>query len=110
MKKSKSSGPDQIPCNIIKLVKFEIANALTLVINTSLETGNFPECYKEAKVSALWKHKGSRHDKVNFRPVSGLPFLGKVQEAIVNIYRKENENDISAVLYWLDNHQIINHI
>ena len=84
LKKSKSTGLDLISSELIKVVKYEIAEALTYTINSSLETGNFPSCYKEAKITALWKHKGSSHDKSNYRPVSGLSTLGKIQEAIVN--------------------------
>ena len=62
-----------------------MAPALSLLINTSLTSGIYPEQFKDAKVVPIFKNKGSREDKSNYRPVSNLSTVGKVIEIAATI-------------------------
>ena len=84
LKPKKSSGLDFVPPTIIKLAENVIATPLTWVINSSLASGEFPSCWKTAKVSPIYKNKGSRYSKEFYRPVSNLKSISKVIEDIVN--------------------------
>ena len=57
---------------------------LCYIINTSLEQGVFPQCWKVAKCIPVFKNKGSQKEKEFYRPVSLLPATSKVIEHIVN--------------------------
>ena len=84
LKPKKSSGLDFVPPTIIKLAIDVITTPLTWVINSSLTSGEFPACWKSAKVSPIYKNKGSRYSKEFYRPVSNLKAISKVIEDIVN--------------------------
>jgi len=85
MKKSSSSGVDGISSMHVKIVKKELAPALTILINSSLTEGVFPDCFKLAKIVCIFKNKGERSDKKNYRPVSNLAFFGKCIEVVVDV-------------------------
>jgi hypothetical protein len=85
MKTSKSTGTDNMSSEYLKMFCAEIVPALTQVINNSLLSGNFPDCYKVAKVTPIYKKKGEKTDKINYRPISGLSVFGKVQETIADM-------------------------
>ena len=56
---------------------------LTVIVNTSLTTGVFPEIWKHAMVIPLLK-KGDQENVSNYRPISLLPILSKIVEKIVS--------------------------
>ena len=85
MKKSNSSGMDGISAAVMKLVNNEVATALSVLINTSLMEGVFPKQFKTAVVTPIYKNKGSKEDKSNYRPISNLSTAGKVLEIAANI-------------------------
>ena len=81
-KTSKGSGPDSIPNFFIKIVVSVIVRPLALVINSSLFQGVFPDNWKHARVSPIFKD-GSTEELFNYRPVSVLPFLSCLFEKLV---------------------------
>ena len=83
MKGKKSSGDDNISSKLIKSLKGEIAYPLSLLINSSLESGIVPASMKIAKVLPLYKGK-DRQQLSNYRPISLLPVLSKVLEKVVH--------------------------
>ena len=85
MKTSKCCGIDGITTEFLKLIKREVTPILVEMVNTSLATGQFPNAFKCAVITPIYKNKGSRTDKVNYRPISGLPVLGKCIETLVEI-------------------------
>jgi len=85
MKSSNSCGPDLLTSKMLKLVKSEISPAISVLVNASLESGVYPSMFKEAKVIPLFKNKGKREDKANYRPVSNLSTVGKVIEIAANL-------------------------
>ena len=65
----KAYGPDNLPARFLKEVGSEIASALTLIFQASLDQGTLPEVWKQATVVPVFK-KGSNTDPCNFRPIS----------------------------------------
>ena len=66
----------EIPVKLLKDCDFSF-HALTNCMNESVENGTFPDSLKEASLAPEYKSK-QPFDKVNYRPVSILPFLPKV--------------------------------
>ena len=69
--------------------------AIHHIVNLSLSLGYFPDVLKKACVTPLIKNENLDDDNIkNFRPVSNLPFLGKIIEKCVflqiNTYLCEN--------------------
>lgn len=78
-KAKKSSGPDDIPCFLIKKVLNFIVEPLTYLVNLSFETGTFPNSLKIGKVVPIFK-KNDKQLLENYRPVT-VPFgMSKVIE------------------------------
>lgn len=82
MKKKKSAGLDGISQECLLMGSDIIAVPLTRIINTSIQSGIFPEEWKTAVVTPILK-KGDQNDKTNYRPVSCLAAASKVLEKIV---------------------------
>lgn len=80
MDNSKSIGPFSIPVLLLKIRKTHIALLLLSLINDSFLCGTFPNRFKLAKVTPVFK-KGSRQDKDNYyRPISVLSIFSKIFE------------------------------
>ena len=84
LKSKTSSGIDFVSSAIIKMSADIITTPLTNIINTSIAEGVFPDSWKIAKIIPIWKRKGSKLEKKNYRPVSLLRSASKVLELIVN--------------------------
>ena len=65
------------------------------IFNQSLSLGIFPEDWKCARVTPLFK-QGNRHDMNNYRPISVVPIIAKVFERIAydQLYAYLTEHDI----------------
>ena len=79
---SKANGPDNISNKILKKISTSLAPPLTKLCNLSLTSGIFPDHWKEAHVSPIFK-KNDRQNKNNFRPISLLSNLAKILERLV---------------------------
>ena len=51
----KATGPDGIPARILKVAAEEIASALSIIFQKSLETGEIPSSWLRANVSPMFK-------------------------------------------------------
>jgi hypothetical protein len=80
---------------LLKFIKNEISEALTVIINQSLTFGVFPKPLKIAKVIPLFK-KDENYMFNNYRPVSILSSISKVFEKVMftQIYQYFNENNL----------------
>ena len=65
---NKSSGHDGISNTLLKTIKNDISQSLTIIINQMLTTGIFPDAFL-SKVIPLFK-KGDSSLLVNYRPIS----------------------------------------
>ena len=79
IKSDAATGFDNIGPRIIKDIKDEIVPILTKLINLSYETNVFPQCYKTAIITPIYK-KDDPEDISNYRPISVLPTISKILE------------------------------
>ena len=64
---------DPVPTSLLVNCLDELIPIITIMINTSLATGHFPDDWKRALVKPLLKKAGSDLMFENLRPVSNLP-------------------------------------
>ena len=111
----KSSGLNNIPVKILKLLKNDISQQLSDIFNMSFSTGQFPSVLKIAKVIPILK-KQSRVDYTNYRPIFLLSSIEKIIEKLT-YKRLSNFLDINNLMYSLQfgfrakystNHALIN--
>ena len=87
----KATGLDEISANILKITNPYITHVITHICNLSIKTNTFPDKWKHAKVTPLFK-KNSKHDVNNYRPISILPILSKIIEKHVALQLYEYLN------------------
>ena len=92
----KATGPDNIPCRILKETAKEIAPMLQLFFQASLDQGQLPKEWKTANVVPIFK-KGEKSKAENYRPVSLTSVTCKMLEHIV----------CSSIMRHLDVHKIL---
>lgn len=77
--KKKSSGSDEFPCTLLKVVVDELVYPIMYLINISFHYGYFPDFLKKADIIPIHK-KGDWNDLGNYRPVALLSAFSKVFE------------------------------
>ena len=82
MNKKKSAGADGLSQDKLILATDVLKIPLTRIINSSIESGEFPTEWKEAIITPILK-KGDKENKENYRPVSCLSVASKVLEKVV---------------------------
>lgn len=81
--RKKASGHDNLPVKLLMDGAHNISCPLSYIFNLSLQSGNFPNSMKIAKVSPVYK-KGDKTEPGNYRPISVLSVISKVFEKLVN--------------------------
>ena len=73
-----------------------ISDSLAYLFNQSIKTGIFPDEWKSARVTPLYKNAGKRNDMTNYRPISIVPVVAKVFERIIydQLYKYLNDNKL----------------
>ena len=79
---NKARGADGIINKLIKICADSITKVLTYFVNLSLRSGVFPDDWKQANVTPIFK-KDDRQLKSNYRPVSLLNAFSKIIEKVV---------------------------
>ena len=79
MKSGKSTGDDGISLKMCKLSLPVILPHIVCLINLIIKTGIFPDTWKTARVSPIFK-SGDMTDLNNYRPISVLCFFSKIYE------------------------------
>ena len=93
----KATGLDRIPSNLLKMAASIVAPSLTSIFSKSILTGIYPNDWKAAKVTPLFK-KGLKSDPNNYRPISVIPVVSKVLEKIVYNQLYHYLDDIKLLL------------
>ena len=83
---SKAVGPDLIHNKLLVAAGPIIIEPLTFLFNKSLTEGVFPDCWKIAHITPIYKLKGERSDCSNYRPISLLSCVGKILEKCIQKY------------------------
>ena len=68
IKPNKASGPDAIPCRVLKDAAHELAPVLVDIFNTSLSSGKLPADWRTARVALVFK-KGNTNEPANHCPI-----------------------------------------
>ena len=79
---NKATGPDDIPARILQLTANEIAPALQIIFQKSLDTGKLPLSLSQANIAHIFK-KGDRSLASNYRPISLTSICCKILEHII---------------------------
>lgn len=94
LKIGKAAGPDDIPPRLIKYGARQIARAVTSIINACFATSTYPSKWKLSNITAIHK-KGSLRELLNYRPISLLCILGKLQDGLaadqMSVFMEEHE-------------------
>ena len=98
--RSKATGLDNISAKIVRECADLISVSLCDLFNKSLVSGIFPDDWKCARVTPLFK-EGEQSDLNNYRPISVISVIAKVFERIVydQLYNFLTNEDI------ISNHQ-----
>ena len=83
LKKSNSSHCGMAG-KFINIIATPISFSLSRVFNNCFEIGHFPDIFKVAHVTALWKRAGLKSDPAMYRPITLLPTLAKAAESIIH--------------------------
>ena len=73
-----------IPSKFLCMISQPISYSLSKLMNNLFEIGHFPDIWKIAHVTPIFKRTGHKNDKANFRPISILPTLSKVCESVIH--------------------------
>ena len=83
---SSTSCIDPVPKAFFKRVFDSVSSHVLKNINTSLQTGIFPDAFKTAVVKPVLKKPNLDGNALtNYRPISNLPFISKILEKIVSV-------------------------
>ena len=99
IKPHKASGPDNIPCRLLKELAPELAPCLTSIFQASLSSGQLTSDWKQARIAPAFK-KGSTCLAENYRPISLTCVCCKILEHILcsHIHKQLNKHDILTAL------------
>ena len=92
----KATGLDIVSARLLRECFDLICDCLALIFNRSIETSIFPDEWKSARITPLYKKFGNRRDPSNYSPISIIPVVAKVFEQIVydQLYRYLTENKL----------------
>ena len=79
---NKATGIDKISCKIIKIAAPVIADSLTYIFNQVITQSPFPDEWKMARVTPMFKN-GQRNLLENYGPISVLLVISKIMERIL---------------------------
>ena len=82
LNENSAPGPDGFPPALLKMLRDEIAKPIAILFKKSLDDGQIPDDWREAKITPIHK-KGSKADPGNYRGVSLTSVVGKMMERMV---------------------------
>lgn len=82
VKGTTSPGPDMIPAIFVKSCASSLLEPLSIIFNSSLTEGIFPNTWKKSYITPIYK-SGNKHLIQNYRPISIISTIPKLFDAIV---------------------------
>ena len=79
---NKASGIDGISSRILKLSAAVISPSLTSIFNQSILTGIFPNDWKIARITPIFKSE-AKDEMTNYRPISVISVVAKIAEKLI---------------------------
>merc|ERR1712020_835621 len=98
--KNASYSPCGVPDKFIKEIHARFGSKITTpianLLNLIFQSAHYPKGWKTANVTPVYKRKGAKTDKNNWRPISILPTLSKICESVIHhrILRHMLDNQI----------------
>ena len=98
--KNADFSPCGVPSKFIKLLYHRFGSKITTpiadLLNLIFRVGVYPKAWKVANITPVYKKKGAKTDKSNWRPISILPTLSKLCESVIHsrILRHLLDNNI----------------
>ena len=85
-----------VPGKFLGLISTPISFAMSRLFNNFFEIGYFPDKWKIAHITAIYKRSGPKSCKTSYRPISLLPTVSKVFESVMHdrLLKHCLENDI----------------
>jgi hypothetical protein len=83
LRTTKSRGPDVISAQFLFSIRAQLKYPLLFLFNLSLVESIFPSIWKTSQVIPIY-NTGDPRSVFNYRPISGLPLIGKLFEKIVH--------------------------
>ena len=71
---------------LVRLAGEHIVDSLLCIINDSLSNGTFPDDWKLARVTPVYKNNGDVNIMSNYRPISVIGHIAKMVEQLVRLY------------------------
>ena len=90
IKTTKGFGKDNISCYFLKLAMHFIEKSFADLCNTSIETSQFPDPWKCARVTPIFK-ESDKAEMSNYRSISVLPVIARLFEN--QLYQHIDDND-----------------
>ena len=89
-----------IDSKLLRAASHIIYNSLSDIINSCILCGDLPDDFKMAKVTPIYKNKGSQDDCGNYRPIYVICHVAKIMEKAIQVQLKE----------YLLKHNFISHV
>ena len=83
LEKGKASGPDKVTITLVKDAAISIAYPLMMIHDASLMNGIFPDVWKLARVTPIYK-SGPKTDTNNYWPISVLSVFSRMLERLTH--------------------------
>ena len=78
-----------IDSKLLRVAAPVLCPSLAYLINKSITSGEIPDDWKLAKITPIFKNKGSKDDCGNYRPISVICHVAKVMEKAVQVQLKD---------------------
>ena len=73
-----------IPGKLLSQISTPVSFSMSRLFNNLSEIGHFPDLWKIAHITAIYKRSGPKTCKTSYRPISILPTLSKVFESVMH--------------------------
>ena len=73
-----------LPGKFLGLISTPVSFSMSRLFNNFFEIGHFPDQWKIAHITAIYKRSGPKTCKSSYRPISILPSISKVFESVMH--------------------------